>query len=95
MQDLARGQGFRVRQLLDAAATSTAVIDGIRAAASQLNAGDVFLLTYSGHGSQVPDVEEDDQRSETWVLWDRQLIDNELYALWGAVRTRRARRRDL
>ncbi|MET1044169.1 MAG: caspase family protein [Microbacteriaceae bacterium] len=83
MQDLARGQGFRVRQLLDAAATSTAVIDGIRSAASQLRAGDIFLLTYSGHGSQVPDVEEDDQRSETWVLWDRQLIDNELYALWG------------
>jgi hypothetical protein len=27
---------------------------------------------------------EEDQLSETWVCWDRQLIDNELYALWGS-----------
>ena len=83
MRDLAQGRGFRVRQLLDGAATSTAVIDAIQAAARQLTAGDIFLITYSGHGSQVPDPAEDDLRSETWVLWDRQLIDDELYALWG------------
>ncbi len=83
MRDIAQQQGFRVRQLLDGAATSAAVIDGVRAAAGQLAAGDIFLLTYSGHGSQVPDPAEDDGRSETWVLWDRQLIDDELYALWG------------
>ncbi|WP_353814986.1 caspase family protein [Agromyces sp. SYSU T00266] len=86
MRDLAQGQGFRVRQLLDGAATSAAVIDGIRTAAQQLGSGDIFLITYSGHGSQVPDPAEDDQRSETWVLWDRQLIDDELYALWGLFR---------
>lgn len=83
MRDIAQGQGFRVRQLLDSAATSTAVIDGIRAAAQQLTGGDVLLITYSGHGSQVPDPNEIDLLSETWVLWDRQLIDDELYALWG------------
>jgi hypothetical protein len=83
MRDLAQGQGFRVRQLLDSAATSVAVIDGIQTAARQLTNGDIFLITYSGHGSQVPDPAELDQLSETWVLWDRQLIDNELYALWG------------
>ncbi|MFB6608738.1 caspase family protein [Agromyces sp. NPDC056379] len=83
MRDLAQGQGFRVRQLLDSAATSAAVIDGIRTAAQQLTSGDIFLITYSGHGSQVPDPAEPDLRSETWVLWDRQLIDDELYALWG------------
>jgi hypothetical protein len=48
--------------------------------------GDLFLISYSGHGSQVPDPSEPDQRSETWVLWNRQLIDDELYALWGRFR---------
>ena len=86
MQDLARTKGFRHRQLLDGAATSSAVVASIERAAQTLQAGDIFWLTYSGHGSQVPDPEEDDQRSETWVLWDRQLIDNELYALWGRFR---------
>jgi hypothetical protein len=43
MQDLARAKGFRVRQLLDSAATSTAVIDAIESAAHQLNSGGLFL----------------------------------------------------
>jgi hypothetical protein len=83
MQDIARSKGFRNRQLLNEAATSTAVIDAIQTAAAQLAAGDILWISYSGHGSQVPDPLEDDRLSETWVLWDRQLIDNELYALWG------------
>ena len=87
MQDLARGKGFRPRQLLDEAATSTAVLDSIERAAGQLSAGDIFLLTYSGHGSQVPDpAETGDRLSETWVLWDRQVVDDELYARWGLFR---------
>ena len=51
-------------------------------------AGDLFLLTYSGHGSQVPDKngDEPDQLDETWVLYDRQLVDDELYSLWAKFR---------
>lgn len=84
MRNLAVGQGFQPKQLLDSAATASAVTDSIRQAAQILRAGDIFLLTYSGHGSQVPDPVEPDGLSETWVLHDRQLIDNELYELWGA-----------
>jgi hypothetical protein len=86
MRDLAGSRGFRTRQLLEGAATSTAVVDAIRQAAQQLQSGDIFLISYSGHGSQVPDPVEDDHLSETWVLWDRQLIDDELYALWSEFR---------
>ena len=53
---------------------------------SALASGDVFLLTYSGHGSQVPDKngdENEDGYDETWVLYDRQLVDDELYTLWS------------
>jgi hypothetical protein len=86
MQDLARSKGFLTRQLLDGEATSAAVVSKVEQAAERLQSGDIFLMTYSGHGSQVPDPSEPDQQSETWVLWDRQLIDDELLALWGRFR---------
>jgi peptidoglycan hydrolase-like protein with peptidoglycan-binding domain len=86
MQDIARNKGFLTRQLLDGDATSSAVVSKIEQAAERLQPGDIFWISYSGHGSQIPDPSEPDQKSETWVLWDRQLIDNELFALWGRFR---------
>lgn len=83
MLALARDRGFRTEQLLDNQATSARIVSLIEQAAQELLPGDLFWISYSGHGSQVPDPNESDQKSETWVLWDRQLIDDELYALWG------------
>ena len=53
----------------------------MRSAAKTLQGGDLFFLTYSGHGGQVPDVngDEADKKDETWCLYDGQLIDDELY----------------
>jgi hypothetical protein len=87
MQEIAESRGFQTRQLLDEMATSAAVVSSIEQAAERLYPGDLFWISYSGHGSQVPDPSEPDQRSETWVLWNRQLIDDELYALWGRFRS--------
>lgn len=85
MEALAMWRGFATTKLLSADATADAVRDAISAAAAELKAGDIFFLTYSGHGSQVPDVnnEEEDRLDETWVLYDRELIDDELWALWA------------
>lgn len=91
MAALAQAQGFeRSDILLDEQATRATVKAAIEAAAAELTAGDLFLLTYSGHGSQVPDRNQDeleiqpfDFKDETWCLFDAQLIDDELYALWG------------
>ncbi len=88
MLALAKARGFASSQmLLTNAATSAAVIAGITNAAKQLQAGDIFFLTYSGHGGQVPDTNGDekdnDGMDETWCLYDRQLVDDELYALWS------------
>ena len=85
MQSIADGLGYRSSKLIDAQATAAAVTSQIGAAASELKAGDIFLLTFAGHGSQVPDAagEEDDGKNETWLLWDRMLVDNELYQLWS------------
>lgn len=88
MQALAKKQGMESRLLLTAKATADAVLDGVRHAASTLKSGDLFFLTYSGHGGQVPDVrsEEKDHMDETWVLYDRELLDDELYALWATFK---------
>ena len=85
MEAIARKRKFATSLLLNEQATAEAVKAAIAGAASQLKSGDILLLTYSGHGGQVPDPseEEEDHFDETWVLYDRQLIDDELYALWG------------
>jgi hypothetical protein len=82
---IAKGAGFTASLLLTEAGTTAAVQRGIGAAASQLEADDFFLLTYSGHGGQVPDASADeaDRTDETWVLYDRQLVDDELYEMWS------------
>jgi metacaspase-1 len=87
MRSLAKKQGFQEQHLLlTKNATAEHVIAAINDAARQLNKGDLLFLSYSGHGGQVKDTnfdEEQDRKDETWVLYDRQLVDDELYDLWG------------
>ena len=86
MEAIAKKQKFATNLLLNEQATTEAVKTAIVGAATRLKNGDTLLLTYSGHGAKVPDLNDDeraDQLDETWVLYDRQLIDDELYALWG------------
>lgn len=85
MAAIAIKQGFKVQTLLSASATYEAVTRAIASAAERLISGDFFLLTYSGHGGQVPDLngDEGDRLDETWVLYDRELLDDELYSLWA------------
>ena len=81
MAAIARGKGMKPTVLLTKKATRAAFLAGLRAAAKALKAGDFFLLSYSGHGGQVPDTNHDeaDKKDETWCLYDGQLIDDELY----------------
>ena len=67
--------------LLTKKGTRAHALAAMRQAAKRLVSGDLFFLTYSGHGGQVPDVtgEEADKQDETWCLYDGQLIDDELY----------------
>ena len=86
MQAVAESRGFQSTKMLTQEATADAVQAAIEGAASELSDGDFLFLTYSGHGGQVPDKngeEEADRSDETWVLYDRQLVDDELYALWA------------
>jgi metacaspase-1 len=90
MAELARGQGFEVLGLLaDEAGTREAVKQAFAEAARKLKDGDIFLFTFSGHGSQYSgtapvghnDVEQDGT-DETLVLYDGMMLDDELYEMW-------------
>ena len=98
MEAMASALGYDPRpSLLDEQATVVAVKAAINAASADLEAGDLFLMTYAGHGGQVPDTNGDevadalgggagDGKDETWCLFDRMLTDDELYTLLGGFR---------
>jgi hypothetical protein len=90
MLAIANKRGFAAStMLLTKQATVAAVSQAIQNAAKQLSKGDIFFLTYSGHGGQVPDTNQDeaDRMDETWVLYDRQLVDDELYKLYSTFKS--------
>jgi hypothetical protein len=88
MAAIARASRMKPTVLLTRRATRANALAAIRSASSSLKAGDLFFLTYSGHGGQVPDVtgEEQDKKDETWCLFDGELIDDELYLELEQVR---------
>ena len=84
MESLAIDQGFETTLLKTEEAKRQTVVNAIKKAADELERDDIFLLSYSGHGGQVSDYNRDepDNKDETWCLYDGQLIDDELFALW-------------
>ena len=81
MATLARSKGMQPTVLMTRRATRKATLAALRKAAKTLKAGDLFFLSFSGHGGQGPDNNRDepDRKDETWCLYDGQLIDDELY----------------
>ena len=76
--------------LQNAEASSDTVIQSLTAFAGDLESGDLMFFTYSGHGSQIVDFnndEADDKMDETWCLFNRQLIDDELFESFMAFKT--------
>jgi len=88
MEEVAEKQGFETARLKTRNATRHAVEAGISKAARTLEEGDMFLLSYSGHGGQVKDENSDepDLVDETWCLYDGQLVDDELWHYWSGFK---------
>lgn len=86
MKALLTKQGFTGTTLLTAAATRDRVLQGLTLAAHELKAGDMFVLTNSSHGGQLPDLngDEADGSDETIAMYDGEITDDELYAAWAA-----------
>ncbi|MFT4094569.1 MAG: caspase family protein [Niabella sp.] len=65
------------------------VVKHLADAARKLKKGDTLFISYSGHGSYVPDNNKDetDGYDETWCLYDRMIIDDELAVCWTKFKT--------
>ncbi|MEO1452138.1 MAG: caspase family protein, partial [Bacteroidota bacterium] len=52
----------------------------------QLKKDDLCVITYSGHGGTLPDLNnskfDPELEDQTWCLYDRQLVDDELPYIW-------------
>lgn len=71
--------------LLDGKVTRDNVLDAINSRVARLGSGDLLVVTYSGHGSWIPDVsgDEPDKRDEVLVMNDFQyIVDDELYVAY-------------
>lgn len=89
MADIARRFGYGRRSLLlTTEATRNIVLSELDDAAMLCRVGDTFLLTYSGHGTRVPDQngDESDACDEALVLYDGLLLDDELWTRLAAFR---------
>jgi metacaspase-1 len=89
MLKLAERLGYTGSVLANEDTTVSNVTAAIRTAVDALFAGDVFLFSFSGHGSQIPNTSNDDEpdgMDETLCLYDRMLVDDELHMLLGEFR---------
>lgn len=84
LEQITKNTGFQTQLLLSSDANTTNIISQIKESAKQLKSGDTFLLSYSGHGSQIRDLngDEKDGLDEYWVTYDKPLFDDELYFLF-------------
>ena len=85
-----RAQGFTARRLLEKEATASAIRDAIAALVSGLSPGCTGVVTFSGHGTWLPDMDGDepDGRDEALVPVDagtdgeRLILDDELHEIF-------------
>jgi subtilisin family serine protease len=88
--ELAKKASFTISNvLLTQAANSESLVHHLSGAAKDLKEDDLFFLTYSGHGGSILDLnfDEDDLQDETWCLYDRQFLDDELFAQLALFKT--------
>ncbi len=77
--------------LTDGQATVGAVRGALQRFAQQMGPDDVFVFFYSGHGNRragTHDAREIDGRDETIVLYDGELLDDEMGTLFDGIRAR-------
>ncbi|MGC3947939.1 MAG: S8 family serine peptidase [Chryseolinea sp.] len=82
----ARGKGYITQSLHNEQATSSAVISSIKAIRKETVPGDIVLITYAGHGGELtndkPTSLDNERNDQTWCLYDRQLLDDEIFELF-------------
>jgi hypothetical protein len=80
------GRGYEAKVLLSSQATREAVRAELEEL-TKLNNGDIAVVFFSGHGSQVPDKNNDerDRKDEAWCLYDGMLLDDTIEGIFSRV----------
>lgn len=90
--ELLGSEGYAVTSLVAEAATRENIVGALVAAVSVAGRGDRIVVTYSGHGTWLPDTTADevDGRDEAWCPDNMQsaglLTDDDLAAIFGSAR---------
>ncbi len=74
-------RGYEVTRLLDDQATHDGILGALETLISAAGPGDSAVLTYSGHGTWIPDngeLDESDNRDEALAVHDGLIIDDEI-----------------
>jgi hypothetical protein len=83
-----QARGFAVTKMLDSQATKANMVKAVEDLIGAAGAGDSLIITYSGHGTFVPDTQGDepDARDEALCPYDidrgNVLLDDEIHALF-------------
>lgn len=87
-ETFAKKEGYEAKALHNEAATVKAVKEELNKYARLMTPGDILLLTYAGHGGSIrndkPNGFDDEKNDQTWCLYDRQMLDDELYECFEA-----------
>lgn len=86
MHSIAKDKSFDESYLLiDKDGTYKNVTTHLKKAAKKLKKGDFLFISYAGHGASVWDNNNDekDGKDETWCLYDRMILDDELAEHWA------------
>ena len=84
-------KGFVVKTLLDKQATGEVIVSNLKHMVTSAIPGDVIVIQYSGHGTQVPDTsgDEADKMDEAWVpydIWDKGPVLDD--TIWKILRSK-------
>ena len=89
-QSFAQAEGYETKTLHNEAATCDAVKTQLQQYAGTMQPGDILLLTYAGHGGQIPNDKptgfDNERNDQTWCLYDQQLLDDDIYACFSAFK---------
>ena len=86
MRQWANDVGCSARIILGEDATRSNVLDTLEATIERLVPGDLFLMTFAGHGVSLRGAATDpDGWDEAWCLYDGVLLDDEIHDLLAAV----------
>ena len=92
--DALRAWGFAVQELTNERATREAITAGMDRILASSNGGDVVVIQYAGHGTQLPDSsgDESDGLDEAWVPYDYNdgefVIDDDIGGIFDRHRDR-------